>query len=81
MRLLRTATGEFINAAAIARFQRDRSGAGWLAILVDGNEMLLAPYFSASGRIEQYFSHLVQVEDVAALLPIAACQAAACCVQ
>jgi hypothetical protein len=67
MRLLRTATRGFINAATISRLQRDRNGAGWLAILIDGNEMLLAPYYSASGRIEQDFSHLVQVKAVAAV--------------
>lgn len=56
MRLLRT-TGAFINAAAVVRLRRD--DAGWLAILGDDSEMLLAPYYSAASRIERDFPHLV----------------------
>jgi hypothetical protein len=81
MRLLRTATGEFINAAAITRLQRDRDGDGWLAILVGGKEMLLASYYSASGRIEQDFTYLVQVEADARVPAITPCQAEDSCVQ
>jgi hypothetical protein len=79
MRLLRTAAGEFINAAAIVRLQRD--GAGWLAILDDGDEILLAPYYSASGRIEQDFAHLVQWQAAVAAPATAVCQAEDCCAQ
>ena len=81
MRLLRTAAGEFINAAAIVRLQRDVDGAGWLAILAHGDEILLASYYSASGRIEQDFSHLVQAAAAAAVPAIVVCQDEACCVQ
>ena len=59
MRLLRTAAGRFINTSAIVQLQRDDNGAGWRAVLADGTKILLVPYYSAPGRIEQYFSHLV----------------------
>ena len=51
MRLLRTTAGEFMNAAAITRLQRDDHDAGWHAILADGNEVLLASYYNAPNRI------------------------------
>lgn len=41
MRLLRTATGRFIN---VVRLLRNDDGIGWLAVLADGEEVLLAPY-------------------------------------
>jgi hypothetical protein len=81
MRLLRTAAGEFINAAAIVRLQRDADGVGWLAILADGDEIPLASYYSVSSRIEQDFSHLVRAEAAGAVPAIAVCQAEACCAQ
>ena len=79
MRLLRTAAGEFINATAITRLQRDGDGVGWLAILADGAEILLAPYYSASGRVEQDFPHLVPDPTATTVLAAATCQAEACC--
>jgi hypothetical protein len=77
MRLLRTAAGEFINAAAIVRLRRD--GTEWLAILAGGGEMLLAPYYSAAGRIERDFPHLVPGPAPEAAMPATTCQAEACC--
>jgi hypothetical protein len=79
MRLLRTAVGEFINAAAIVRLQRD--GAGWLAILADGAEVLLAPYYSSPGRVERDLPHLAP-QAPAVATPVSttvACQAEICC--
>ena len=80
MRLLRTAAGEFVNAAAIVRLQHD-DDAGWLAVLADGDEILLAPYYSAPGRVERDFPHLVpQAPAVAApVSATVACQAEVCC--
>jgi hypothetical protein len=54
MRLLRTAAGGFINAAKIVRLADEREQAeSWVAILDDGDEVALAPYYSAPGRIER----------------------------
>ena len=81
MRLLRTAAGEFVNAAAIVRLQRDDNDAGWLAVLADGDEIRLAPYYSAPGRVERDFPHLVP-QAPAVATPVsatAACQAEVCC--
>jgi hypothetical protein len=77
MRLLRTAAGEFVNAAAIVRLQRDDNDAGWLAVLADGDEILLAPYYSAPGRVEGDLPHLVPRAATAGALISAtvACQA------
>src|SRR3954447_9376746 len=44
-----------------------------------GAEILLAPYYSASGRIEQDFAHLVQSQAAGAAPATAICQAEACC--
>src|SRR3954462_7715511 len=74
MRLLRTAAGKFINAAAIVRLQRDDHRAGWFAVVANGDEILLAPYYSASGRIEQDFAHLVQLQAAVAASATAVCQ-------
>lgn len=79
MRLLRTTAGTFVNAAAIVRLKRDDDGAGWLAVLADGGEELLAPYYSTPGRIEQDFAHLVQSQSAVAVPTTAVCQAEACC--
>jgi hypothetical protein len=79
VRLLRTAAGEFINVAAIARLQREDDGAGWLAILANGDDVMLAPYYSASSRMEQDFAHLVQSQSAAAVPATVVCQAEACC--
>ena len=46
MRLLRTTAGEFVNDAAIIRLERDNDDTGWRAILADGNEVLLASYYT-----------------------------------
>jgi hypothetical protein len=79
MRLLRTAAGEFINTTAIARLQRDGDGVGWLAVLAAGEAVLLAPYYSAPGRVEQDFPHLVPDPAAVTVPAAAACRAEACC--
>ena len=83
MRLLRTTAGKFINAAAIVRLHREDDGTGWLAVLVDGGEVPLAPYYSAPGRVERDFPHLVRGPATAAVArpAMAVCQAEACCAQ
>jgi hypothetical protein len=81
MRLLRTDAGEFINAAAIVPVYREGDGIGWLAVLADGAEIPLAPYYSVPGRIEQDFPHLVRGPAAAALPTAAVCLAEACCAQ
>ena len=82
MRLLRTAARKFVNAAAIVRLKRDDDGAGWLAVLADGGEELLVPYYSTPGRIERDFPHLVPwTPDAAAVPTTLACQAEACCAE
>ena len=70
---------EFVNTAAIVRLQREDDSLGWLAILADEDEVLLAPYYSAPGRIEQDFSHLVQCSAAAPATSV--CRAEACCAQ
>jgi hypothetical protein len=63
MRYLRTAAGDFINAASIVRLspQQDDDGdesTGWLAICEDGAEIALARYYSAD-RVEKELPHLI----------------------
>jgi hypothetical protein len=72
---------EFVNTAAIVRLQREDDSLGWLAILADEDEVLLAPYYSAPGRVERDFPHLVPRARAAAapVLATVACQAEACC--
>ena len=82
MRLLRTAAGGFINAAKIVRLADEREqAAAVVAVLDDGAEVALAPYYSAPGRIERDLPELAPtVGRRPALAPIPAdCSAAACC--
>jgi hypothetical protein len=61
MRLLRTADGGFINAVKIVRLADERgapAGGGWVARLDDGEEVALASYYSAPGRVERDLPHL-----------------------
>jgi hypothetical protein len=71
MRLLRTAAGGFINAGKIVHLADERSGPanGWIALLGDGEEITLAPYYNVPGRIERDLPHLVAAD----------CAAETCC--
>ena len=65
MRLLRTASGAFLNVEKIERLDEPSDAAdGWVAILDDGEEVALAPYYSAPGRIERELPDLVPVPRV-----------------
>jgi hypothetical protein len=70
MRLLRTAAGGFINAEKIIRLVDAQ--ATWVAILGDGEEVALAPYYSAPGRIERDLPHLV-ARSASAPVAVAGC--------
>jgi hypothetical protein len=61
MRLVRTADGGFLDVAKIERLvdERGEAAASWNAILGDGEEIALAPYYSAPGRTECELQHLV----------------------
>jgi hypothetical protein len=62
MRLLRTASGGFLNVDRIERLDEPGDAAdGWVAILDDGEEVVLARYYSAPGRIERELPDLVPV--------------------
>jgi hypothetical protein len=80
MRLLRTAAGGFINAERIVRLADERGGVddSWIAVLDDGKEVALAPYYSAPGRIERELPDLM-VASASALLVVAGCGSEACC--
>lgn len=77
MRLLRTAAGGFINAAKIVRLADERGGHanGWIALLGDGEEIALTPYYSAPGRIERDLPNIVLVPASI----VAGCGSEACC--
>jgi hypothetical protein len=61
MRLLRTAAGGFLNVEKIERLDEPSETAeGWVAILDDGEEVVLARYYSAPGRIQRELPDLVQ---------------------
>jgi hypothetical protein len=85
MRLLRTAEGGFINAERIVRLAAERGGAddSWIAVLDDGQEVALARYYSAPGRIERDLPDLMQasVARTKTAAPMAACSAEPCCSQ
>ena len=79
MRLLRTAAGGFINAVKIVRLADERTaptGGGWVALLDDGEDVALAPYYSAPGRIERDLPHLM---PVSAPMVVTDCAAETCC--
>jgi hypothetical protein len=63
MLYVRTASGEFINAATIVQLAPQRGGSGdeitgWVAICDGGKAIMLAPYYAASGRIETVLDYL-----------------------
>jgi len=74
MRLLRTAAGGFINAEKIIRLVDAQ--ATWIALLGNGEEVALAPYYSAPGRIERDLPHLM---PVSAPMVVTDCAAETCC--
>src|SRR4051794_37037252 len=61
MRLVRTAAGGFLNVEKIERLVDERGdvAASWIAICADGEEIPLAPYYSAPGRAERELQGLV----------------------
>ncbi len=73
MRLLRTAAGGYINAATIVRLA-DGGDDGWIAVLDGGEEVALASYYSAPGRVERDLPELVPMSA-----PAAGCVSDACC--
>jgi hypothetical protein len=57
MLYVRTAAGNFINAAAITQLTPQRAGSdneitGWVAICDGGKAVTLSPYYAERGRIE-----------------------------
>ena len=76
MLYLRTASGDFINAAAIVQLLPQRAGAasadvtGWLAIRSDGEAVALSAYYAAPGRIEKLLDCLPAVEVRAIAEPV-----------
>jgi hypothetical protein len=71
MRLLRTAAGEFINAARIVRLADAREQAAFVvAVLDDGAEVALSAYYSAPGRIERDLPDLVMAASGDGLVPV-----------
>ena len=84
MRLLRTAAGGFLNLEKIDRLDEPSEAAdGWVAILDNGEEVVLAQYYSAPGRIERELPDLVQTSRgdrrSPATLMAAACPADGSC--
>jgi hypothetical protein len=57
MRLLRTAAAGFVNAEKIVSLGEEADG--WVAILEGGEEVALARYYSAPGRVERELPDLV----------------------
>jgi len=84
MRLLRTASGGFLNVDKIERLDEPSEASdGWVAILDDGEEVLLARYYSAPGRIERELPDLAPVSRGDRRSPatpmVAACPAEGSC--
>ena len=57
MLFLRTAAGDFVNAATIVRLCEETDGR-WVAICDDDREAALAAYFNAPGRLRD-LQHLL----------------------
>ncbi len=68
---LRTASGTFISSSSIVRLA-DRDGER-IAVRSDGEEVILASYFAAPGRIER------DLPQLATLHRSEACAAGTCC--
>jgi hypothetical protein len=67
MLYLRTASGNFVNAATIVQLSPQRAdGAdeitGWIAICGDGKAVALAAYYAAPGRIEEAVDFMPAVD-------------------
>ena len=90
MRYLRTANGTFIKVGSIVELTRHGDQPEvWVAIRSDGQEVPLARYYSAPGRVERELPHLLPAREPvvppsrhasrAAAVPAAGCSAAVCC--
>jgi hypothetical protein len=91
MLYLRTASGTFINAARIVELAPPGDPAEvWVAVCSDGQDIPLARYYSAPGRVERELPHLLpaggpvalpsrQASRAAAVPAPADCSATACC--
>ena len=79
MRLLRTAADGFLNVEKIVRLCDEAEG--WVAILTDGEEVALAPYYSAPGRVERELPDLIAASRGSPFpaLRDASCPSDACC--
>ena len=64
MLYLRTASGDFINAATIVQLSPQRGGGGsdevtsWIAICGDGKAVALAAYYVTPGRIDTVWDYM-----------------------
>ena len=61
MLYLRTASGDFINAANIVQLSPQRDGSEitrWIAICGDGKTVALAAYYATPGRIENVLDYM-----------------------
>jgi hypothetical protein len=71
---LRTASGDFINAADIIELSPKRDDdseeiIGWIATCADGKAVLLGAYYAQPGRLEQAIRFMPAVETRAADYP------------
>jgi hypothetical protein len=67
MLYLRTASGDFINAAKIVALSPHRDDgseeiAGWIAICADGEAVALAAYYTEPGRLEHAIRFMPTIE-------------------
>jgi hypothetical protein len=67
MLCLRTASGDFINAAKIVALSPHRDDgseeiAGWIAICADGEAVTLSAYYAEPGRLEQAIPFMPAIE-------------------
>jgi hypothetical protein len=78
MRLLRTAAAGFVNAEKIVRLRDETEG--WVAILEGGEEVALARYYSAPGRIERELPEPIAASrGASAVAADVGCASDACC--
>lgn len=75
MLYLRTASGDFINAAEIVALSPHRDDdseeiAGWTATCVDGKTVALAAYYAEPGRLEHAIRFMPAIETEPADQPV-----------
>jgi hypothetical protein len=77
MLFLRTAAGDFVNAATIVRLceETDGNASRWVAIRDDDREVALAAYYSRPGRLKE-LQHLLR--PTTSSVPGPSAQEAAC---